>query len=370
MKRSLLLIICLTLFIASCGPKDIPADFIIVPDQCRILTGEEFPISLRGTNIPSDGVITWSATKGEVNPPTGYTVTYIAPQEPGTVRITAVLEANGKQSSAGGLTCEILSPATDVPQVSSPTPEPPTQEPTQKPTKEPTQGPTLEPTLSIPPTTSGVAGETIAITEVMPYPCGYTNSLPSINEYIELYNYGATDVDVRGWWIGTTGGGQGTPDQLVAWNTVNPKVNLGNNLKLNDTVIPPGGFAVVLSPVYHTGLGKYKMPYAFPQGTTILTFTTSEYVGNDSKGLAASYYPLTTIVLYIGTEDVISTVVSTYGTPYYGSVPDNIADNKADNFPYFISQCHAMERIDASKPDALDNWHEINEGKPGSGNYK
>jgi hypothetical protein len=363
MKRSLIVFICLAFLIASCGPKDTPPDFIIVPDECKINVGDEFPISLRGTNIPSDGVITWTATKGEINPPTGYTVTYIAPQEPGTVRITAVLEANGKQSSAGGLTCEILGTATDVPPTPIPTLEPPTQEPTQ----EPTQGPTLEPTLSIPPTSSGAEGESIAITEVMSYPCGFTDSLPSINEYIELYNYGTADVNVGGWWIGTRGGGQGTPDKLVAWSTVNPKVNLGANIKLSDTVIPPGGYAVVISPKYHTGAGKYKTPYSFPRGTTILTFDTSAYVGNDSKGLAASAHPLTTIVLYTGTKEVISSVISTYGTPSYGSTPDNISDDRADNFPYFISQCHAMERIDATKPDSLSNWHEISAGTPGWG---
>jgi hypothetical protein len=369
MKKLPLFFLCLVLVLNACTKTPEPT-IIIFPDQCTVTAGGELPISLKGTNIPSGEEVQWTATKGKIVPPTGYSVIYTAPDQPGSVIINAILEVDGKEFSTA-LPCTVTSipiatVATDTPLPASPTLELPTLEPT----IEPTQGPTLEPTLSIPPTSSGSSGETIAITEVMPFPCGFTDSLPSVNEYIELYNYGTADVNVGGWWIGTRGGGQGTPDQLVTWTSVNPKVNLGTGLILNDTVIAPGGFAVVISPIYHTSLGKYKMPYAFQQGTTILTFPSSDYVGNDSKGLTASAYPLTTIVLYKGTEDVISTVVSTYGTPSYGSTPDNIADDKADNFPYFISQCHAMERINAVKPDSLNNWREINILSPGSGNYE
>jgi len=343
MKRILIVILCTTLFATSCGTSE-PV-FIIYPDECEINIGEEFPISLQGSNIPENGMITWTATKGTINPTTGYSVIYTAPQEPGTVSINAILEVNGEQSSAKGLTCEILAPETEVP--------PATQAPA--PVTEP-------PTLPV--------GDTIAITEVMAYPCNFTDSLPSINEYIELYNYGGSDVNVGGWWFGTTGGGQGTPDQLKSWNSVNPTINLGSNYTVNSTVIHPGSFAVVVSPKYHTGSGSNQMPYHFSSGTVVLTFSTSQYMGNDSLGLSASTHPLTTIVLYKGTDSIMSTVVSTYGTPYYGSVPDNIKDDHLDNLPFIITeQCHAMERIDASGPDSLDNWREIDGGKPGLGNY-
>ena len=213
---------------------------------------------------------------------------------------------------------------------------------------------------------------TIAITEVVSTPCGGgSGAVPNRNEYIELYNYGSDSVDVMGWWIATTGGGDGTPDQIVPWKTANPGVSLGNNVVINQSLIPPGRFAVVLSPKYPTGAGEYYMPYAFPKDTIILSFSTSKFLGNDTTGLVGtkSDMSMTVIVLYQGTQKIISNVVSTYGTPTYGSSPNNVQDDKLDKFPYPLPDCRSMERINASGPDNINNWHDINMGNPGMGDY-
>jgi hypothetical protein len=351
MKKVLLFILCTSLLLSACGKGQDPR-IIIIPKQCELTPGQTLPLSLETYNKPSDGMITWSATAGTFSSTNELAVVYTAPTDPGTVIITAVLEADEEQFSTT-LTCTVKGIQITIDITSTPTRDTPITE---------------EPSLTSTP--SRPVGDTIAITEVMAYPCNFTDSLPSINEYIELYNYGGADVNVGDWWVGTTGGGKGTPDQLKSWSSVNPTIDLGSNYTVNSTIIPPGGFAVVVSPNYWTGSGNNRMPYHFPSGTVVLTFSTSQYVGNDSLGLSASTHPLTTIVLYKGTNSIISTVISTYGTPFYGSDPNNIKDDHQDNLPFPITeQCHVMERIDAARPDSLDNWHELTVGNPGRGDY-
>lgn len=345
MRKLLVPFICIALSIGACGRKTEPS-FNIVPDHCTISAGEELPISLKGTNIPADGEITWSATKGDFNPSTGFSVTYIAPQEPGAVIITAELITNNLRYSET-LNCEVTEQGATTGmeiEIPSPLPSPPTSTPTE-----------------------AGKNDTIAITEVMSTPCGESGgTIPNRNEYIELYNYGDAPVDVRNWWIATTGGGDGTPDQIVSWKFANPSVSLGSNVIVNETIIPPGKFAVILPPTYYIGGGKYHMPYAFPKDTIILSFSTSKYLGNDTTGLVGYDGVLTTIVLYRGTNSIISKVISTYGTPVYGSSPSNVEDNKTDRFPYPLQVCHSIERIVDSGPDQVTNWREIDAGSPGT----
>ena len=350
MKKLFALFAYIILFTSACRPQLQP-NFVIKPDQCKIKAGEEMPISLEGSNMPASGKITWSVTKGQVKTTNEMSAVYTAPPETGPVVITAVLEANGEKYPRS-LTCEIIG-----------------AEPVASPTEPPIEPPAGPPTL-VPPSPSPT--NTIAITEVMSTPCdGGSGTVPNKNEYIELYNYGSQSVDVNGWWIATTGGGDGTPDQIVPWNTANPGVSLGNNVLVNQSVIPPGRFAVVLSSKYASGAGENFMPYAFPKDTIILSFSTSKWLGNDTTGLVGkkSDMSLTVIVLYQGSKTIISNVVSTYGTPIYGSSPGNVQDDRLDKFPYPLADCRSMERINASGPDNISNWHDINMGNPGRGNY-
>jgi hypothetical protein len=340
MRKAIALIVCLAIFVNGCAPKTEPK-ILIIPNQCKISAGEEFPISLQGSNMPANSEITWSATKGDVNPTNGLNVIYTAPQEPGTVIINAQLEAENVKYSTT-LICEVIATtsttASDTPPVATPSNTPATD-------------------LT-----------TIAITEVMAAPCNGLSG-PNKNEYIELYNYGNNDIDVNGWWIATGPGGEGTPDQITSWNIINPGISLGNNVVTDSSIIPPNGFAIIISPLYYIGEGKDHMPYIFPKKTIILTLANSNYLGNDNTGLLGSVRPLSTLVLYIGSNSFMDTVVSTYGTPNYGSSPKDVTDDKLDAFPYPVSDCHSIERIVASGGDLLGNWRTIDKGNPGEGDY-
>ena len=339
MKKAIGLLVCLAIFINGCAPKNEPK-IIIIPNQCKISSGEEFPISLEGSNMPASGEITWSATKGDLNPTTGLNVIYTAPQEPGTVIITALLQAGNVKYSTT-LICEVIATtsiiASDTPPVATPS------------------------------STAPVDLSTIAITEVMAAPCN-GHAGPNKNEYIELYNFGTSKIDVNGWWIAADPGGAGTPDKIVSWSSRNPSVRLGNNVEINTTVIPPGGFAIVVSPLYYSGSGEDLTPYFFPKNTIILTLADGDYLGNDTFGLLGNVPPITTLVLYIGSNTVIDKVISTYGTPSFGPSPQSIIVIW-DYFRYVIPDCHSMERIIASGADIISNWRRIEKGNPGQGDY-
>jgi len=342
MKKLSILLSCLMLFTSACAKNTEPPTIIIVPDKCEINAGEEFPISLEGSNMPANVEITWSATKGDINPSTGLSVIYTAPQEPGSVIITALLEAdNAKYSKT--LACEVKAIA--------PTPE---------------ATPTLAEPMPIATPDDGII--TIAITEVMATPCNGLSG-PNKNEYIELFNDGDNGVDVNDWWIATGPGGEGTPDQITAWNNIKPGVNLGNHIVADSSVIRAKGFAVILSPRYYLGEGTHHMPYIFPKGTIILTLTNSYYLGNDNSGLLGTDSPLSTLVLYIGSKSNMDQVISTYGTPAYGVSPGNVVDDHLDKFPYPAYNCQSMERVVPSGEDIVGNWRKVDGGNPGDGEY-
>ncbi len=41
-----------------------------------------------------------------------------------------------------------------------------------------------------------------------------------------------------------------------------------------------------------------------------------------------------------------------------------------DSFPYYLSECYSIERVDAAGNDTLGNWREIYAGTPGTGDYQ
>jgi hypothetical protein len=346
MKIFLKLLLCLLLFTAGCAEQPGPK-IIIVPQKCQIEVGEEFPVSLEGSNMPSGAKILWSATKGLVNPTSGVTVIYTAPQELGPVIITASLETDTVKNTTT-LMCEIIAPPTNLPAAVN------------------TIAPTADTDISTSVPTATLENS-VAITEVMAATCDHLAG-PNQNEYIELYNYGNADVDINGWWLAVNGGGVGTPDRIVSWDSKNHS-SLGSNVITNTTVIPSGRFAIVLSPIYNIGQGINFMPYTFAKGTIILTLGNSDYLGNDSTGMLGNSDTLTAIVLYKGSETNIDEVISTYGTPFYRSSPQNIQDGKKDGLPLLVSDCYSVERIVPSGRDMSGNWRAILNGNPGQGDY-
>jgi hypothetical protein len=111
------------------------------------------------------------------------------------------------------------------------------------------------------------------------------------------------------------------------------------------------------------------MPYRFPPGTILLTLQNSDYLGIDSTGLLGNVAPLSTIVLYQGSETVMDEIISTYGGPFYGASSTNIEYDRSSNFPAPVKDCSSMERIVASASDIKSNWRTVENGNPGEGNY-
>jgi hypothetical protein len=210
---------------------------------------------------------------------------------------------------------------------------------------------------------------TVAISEVMANPCGKSDGTEAVwNEYIELYNYGNRPVDVSGWWISDGEVNLGNPDQIVSWGTRHPRVSLGDTVEMNSTIIPPSGYAVILPAIYHQGEGAYKMPYIFPDGAILLTISEGTLLGSDDYGLEVLEFR-NTVTLYEGTENIISKIISTYGTPKLSSSPHNLPDDGLDRLPFFLPDCYSAERIEPSEVDSEDNWRMIKEGTPGFGPY-
>jgi hypothetical protein len=281
--------------------------------------------------------------------------------------IIGVLLLLGGVSLFWAATIKSTSPtATEMPlpptiEANSITNTPPSQFETLTPTIE-----IISPTLTSQPTT----GKNIAITEVMAVPCGNKTG-PSANEYIEIYNYGTVSADVNGWWIATNNLGNGSsPDKIVSWETRNSGLYIGSQVVINTTIIPPSGYAVILPPKYFAGDANIRMPYIFPEGTIILTIDNGEYLGDENFGLTGTSSPLSVIVLYIGTSNIIDKVISTYGSPKYGASPESISDNGLDKIPYSVELCYSVERISASGPDSESNWRKLKDGSPGFGDYR
>ena len=236
----------------------------------------------------------------------------------------------------------------------------------------PSPTPVTEPTLTITPTLN-LEANTIAITEVMANPCGPTTGRGETywNEYIELYNYGNTPIDVGGWWVTDGEDIKGNPDRLISWNARYPGQKFGSNIGLltDITIIDPDQYALILSPQYLKS-ESYSKPYLIPSGTVILTIDDDLYLGDEGGGLEVST-TLNIVVLYKGTDDYIDLPISTYGSPSLSASPKNIKDDpiKRDRIPLVLNDCFSAERQEAAGPDAEYNWEAVENGTPGSGPY-
>lgn len=211
---------------------------------------------------------------------------------------------------------------------------------------------------------------TIAISEVMANPCGNLAGVLADtfwNEYVEIYNYGTSSIDVNGWWISDGENLAGNPDMIVSWETRYPGISFGNNLETANTIIPPKKVAIILSPDYLSGdsrLPETLQPYIFPEGTIILTIAKGDKLGSDDLGIETvnTHNP---VILFLGTENEIFRPISTYGSPIMTGSPKNLRDDGKDGVPLSLSECYAAERIIADGADTEFNWRAIKNGTPG-----
>jgi hypothetical protein len=233
-----------------------------------------------------------------------------------------------------------------------------TNTPTETPTHSPTPTPTEPSIQELYP---------IAISEVMGNPCGESEKIDAAyNEYVELFNYGDRAVNVEGLWISDGSDKQGNPDEIIPWSRRETDFNLGNHLITSEAVIPPDGYAVILSPGYIAGRGVFRLPYLFPRNTVILTIADGKLLGDDKSGIEVQL-ERDPIILYTGNQDIVEEVISTYGTPRLSGSPQNLRDDGEDGIPFHLQDCYSAERIDPRYADRQEYWTEVKDGTPGSG---
>lgn len=320
-----------------CGPASSSSATVkILPEQCNVPANGTIGLTLAGS-LHGNPTIQWEATGGLIRSTgSGFTAELSAPPTLGEVVVTARI--SGSATLTVNRSCVVFAPDTSTPE-SSPTP---------------TATPILE--------------QTVIISEVMANPCG-SDDFKKWNEYVELYNYGDHPVDVGGLWLYDPGE-TGTPDQIIAWDNRLPTTLLPQGLITDSTVIPPRGFAVILSPLYPQGSDPYRMPYRFPAGAILLTIEGSERLGDDLLSIVGEGRP-DFLVLYEGGFNSVSKVISSYGGPTPARYPYEFSDpTPYDNFPLLLHDCSSAERIDPLGPDVAENWYEVrNGGSPGTAPY-
>ena len=331
------LLILSALWLSACGSSSYESNLkaSILPDVCQVEVGQQLALALDG-QIPANTQIQWSATEGEVVwAGQGLTATFVAPSIPGEAIISVLFVSGTPSPYTASRSCIVTE-------------------------KGSTSNPNVSASLSAP--------ITIAITEVMGNQCGGIDAR-KFNQYVELYNYGDQAVDVGGWWLFDEGE-TGTPDRLVSWESRSALL-FDPNLVSNSTVIPPRGFAVILSPIYAESNIEERMPYKFPPGVIILTVESSQTLGDDYFGIISDQDGYDTVTLYIGSSTVIDRVVDTYGTPSInGPYPVNIEDNRLDHVPLHLHECESAVRVDPRQPDSETNWIALQGGSPGDGPYR
>ena len=182
----------------------------------------------------------------------------------------------------------------------------------------------------------------VVLSEVMANPAGSEDS----DEFIEIFNRGDESVDVSGWSV--TDGDE--VDALMPWDEGIHGVLEADGLVTGSTVIPPGGFAVILDPDYGTG----EQPHDLPPGAVVLTVEDND-LGN---GLAAQSPNADPLTLYDSGGTGLQDVVDTYGTPIDDPDPLGRDDDGLDEFPRDPGNGYTVERIDPEYPDRDDNWND------------
>ena len=338
-------LLVLALLLTSCASQSASAGQIgILPTQCTLEVGGQMTLALDG-HISDNALVVWQADRGSITfTGQGLNAVYTAPQTPGDVNISAIITSGTPIPQSLTRTCTV----DDIPTAVDP------------------DIPTPIPTDPPPPSVASPTGTTVIISEVMGNPCG-GDQFRKWNDYIELYNYGDQPQDVGGWWLAVS-----TPDKsdmLVAWEARNPSVHLNQPVVTNTTVIPPHGYAVVLSPTYMRSLDPYRMPYRFPKKTIILTIADGDRIGHSVFGIIGQGGGRSAVVLYVGGARSIREVKSTYGTPILNGYPQDIRDDRADNVPLDLHACSSAERVNPRGADTFENWHEVLNGSPGEAPY-
>lgn len=115
----------------------------------------------------------------------------------------------------------------------------------------------------------------IIISEVMANPAGTETTIPGgdSNEFIELFNAGTTAVNISGWTFADNDAVDGIVPGENRWGS-----NLPSRPGIyNTTIIPPGGFALILDPEY-TDIANIQ-PYLWPGDAIILSITSGTDLG-------------------------------------------------------------------------------------------
>ncbi len=365
MMRVVFLFLISLIFVSCSGvPNTSNGGPQIFPQECKLVPSQSISLSVGGI-VPPNAKITWKASEGTiVQASTGYTATYTAPAEPGVYSITVQFEEGGKTSASASLECQVsLPPATKSSgEQNPPTPVPvvPTVVFTATPTAEPpTPLPTTTPVLTLTPSPI-----TLVITEFMGNPCG-GDDVTAYNQYIELYNYGKQAVDVGELWLYA-----GVAQRIVAWDAHDPKLPpLDKQLITSSTIIPPGGFALILSPSYTYAPYPYSMPYNIPPQTVILT-VEGKRLGATKYGIIGYGQGRDVIVLYRGGRTILEEVIATYGTPLLNTFVERIRDDYRDALPFDLPECRSANLKDVTKGDQQSNWELIRGGTPGEGPYR
>lgn len=346
-----ILVICALLLTGCAGPAAAAGQVGILPTQCALIVGEQVSLALDG-RIADNAIVVWSADRGSVAyTGQGLNAVYTAPQTTGDVNISAIITSGTPIPQSLTRTCSVQNGNGAAP--TSTTGQDPTDD---------------LPTVTIPPTSEIPAAEkTVIISEVMANPCGGLE-FRKWNEYVELYNYGDQPQDVNEWWL-TVSGQDKKSDKIVSWESRNPAVPLKQDVVTNSTIIPPHGFALVISPIYTKSLNPYKMPYKFPSGTVILTIAEKDRIGHNVLGIVGEGGGRDAVVLYLGGASSIREVKSTYGTPILSGYPQDIRDDRADNTPLDLHTCSSAERLNPLGQDTFENWHEVLNGSPGEAPY-
>ena len=330
-------LLLLSLLVTACAPGQQTVNLKILPLECVVAPGGQVALSLSG-QIPAGLQITWSASAGNVVwTGQGLAATFIAPAQTGMVTITVAFVSGTPSPFSSSRECLVTEDGAPI--VSS--------------------GNSFAPSSST----------TLVISEVMANVCGGLD-YKRYNQYIELYNYGDTPVDVNGLYFFDEGA-SGIPDRLVAWASRSP-LPLDPVLVTNSTLIPPHGFALILSPQYADGLPPYRMPYTIPAGTIILTIAASDTLGDDVFGIIALDNGSDTLTLYRGSLTIMDEIIDTYGTPLIlGPHPNDadINDNFTDHLPLVLGMCASAERVNPQREDMEGNWVPVLGGTPGDGPY-
>lgn len=191
-----------------------------------------------------------------------------------------------------------------------------------------TEAPAITPTFTPTPTPEPLALEddyTIAIVDLMMVPRSrFGDQSPRFeawNEYVELYNYGDTELDLEGLWL-TDGGGAGQPDRLVSWDSRFDWYRFPTEVNTSNLILPPGEFALILPGRYVYGDKPHDdlIEQHVRPGSVILTIAASEGFSLDLLGDIDGLECHTPgsedfVVIYQGTREEVESIVASYGQP-------------------------------------------------------